>query len=842
MKKIILMAVAGMLATQASFAQNLAPKPATTTNAPAVSQPALKGDGKISGIIQDGQSKAPVEFASIALVNKSIGKVVDGATTDSKGRFTISGIAPGQYKLTISFVGYESMTVDPVAVEQGKADVTVGVVSLKYSSKALSEVTVTGEKPLIEDKVDRMVYNAEKDIAPGATAADVMRKVPGLNVDLEGNLQLRGSSNIRVLINNKPSAVVASSVADALQQIPANQIKSVEVVTSPSAKYDAEGTAGIINIITKKDSGLQGLTGNVSANLGTINSNTSVGLNYRKGKVGLSTTLGYALADMHGKNIIVSVFGPGTPVSGSSQFVDANRQATSKLLQFGADYGLSKSSYLAAGIRMTVPDVAFKTIQVSDSRFGDGSENTNTRIGSNAFDGINYDINLDYTKTFKKPGQELSVLGLLSRNTRNNENFMDLYLDNQLAQKEQNYNDAYNEEITVQTDYTHPLSKAQTLEIGTKAIWRYAESDYRFLVASPASSPFVLQPERTDVFSYNQDVLSSYAIYGLKLKEYNLKMGLRFEHTQVDGDFISNGTRVEQEYHNLFPNLSISRNLKQNQTIKFNYSKRIQRPQLSLLNPYENVSNPKNVIRGNPDLEAELTDSYEVGYSTFFKSGATINASLYWRQTNNAIQSLSSPYSGTNPDSVGRVTTTFGNVGQESFYGLSLSGSTKFLEKAKISSNVNLFYASIKGGGQQQSNSGIVYNANLNVSYNFNKGFSAQMAGDYNSEQVTLQGKVLPYATYNFAVRKEILNKKGSITLGFNNPFNKYVTRERIINTYNSENVLVLNQTNALSLNMRQVRLGFNYQFGKQDAKAKPRRTKKVSNDDAKEGDENGMK
>ncbi|GAB3203381.1 outer membrane receptor protein involved in Fe transport [Pontibacter aydingkolensis] len=841
MKKIILMAVAGFLAAQASIAQNVAGQPVGAGKAPVASQPMAKGEGKISGTIQDEVTKAPVEFASVALVNKGTGKIVNGSTTDSRGRFSIAEVAPGHYKLTISFVGYESMVVDNVAVEKGKDDVNVGTVILKSSTKTLSEVTITGEKPLIEDKVDRMVYNVDKDINPGATAAEVMAKVPGMSVDLEGNVQLRGSSNIRVLINNKPSAVVASNVADALKQIPADQIKAVEVITSPSAKYDAEGTAGIINIILKKDSGVQGLTGNFAANLGTINSNANMGLVYRKGKVGVSSTLGYAMADMRGKNNITSVFGPGSSISRSTQNVDANRIASSRLLQFGADYGLGKTSYIAAGIRMTIPDVEFKTTQVTTNTFKSSPDTRNTRVGSNGFEGINYDINLDYTRSFKKQGQELSVLGLISRNSRDNENFMELFQDSQLTQKEQNYNDAYNEEMTAQADYTHPISKTQTLEIGTKAIWRYAESDYRFLVASPASSPFVLQPERTDVFSYNQDVLSSYAMYGMKLEKYNLKMGLRYEHTEIDGDFITNGTTVAQEYQNLFPGFSVSRNLKENQTIKFNYSKRIQRPQLSLLNPYENVSNPKNVTRGNPDLEAELTDAYELGFSTFYKSGATINASLYLRQTNNAIQSLSTPYNGSNPDSVGRVTTTFGNIGQESFCGLSLSSSIKFLEKGRISSNVNLFYASIDGAGQQQSNSGIVYNTNLNVSYNFNKGFSAQMAGDYNSSQISLQGKVLPYGTYNFALRKEVLNKKGNVTLGVNNPFNKYVTRERVIKTYNSENILVLNQTNALSINMRQVRLSFNYQFGKQDAKARPRRVKKVSNDDAKEGEENSM-
>jgi len=788
MKKIVLLAVAGFLAAQETYAQISAPQTgkSASVNASATT-PVVKGNGKVSGIVLDEFSKAPVEYATVAITDKATGKVVNGTITDEKGRFSISGLSPSSYRLNVSFLGYENRPVDNVTVGPDKDEVNVGVITLKAASNTLNEVEVIGEKPLIEDKVDRLVYNAEKDINPGATASDVMRKVPGVSVDLEGNIQLRGSSNIKVLINNKPSAVVASSVADALQQIPADQIQSVEVITSPSAKYDAEGTAGIINIILKKDSGLQGLTGNVSANMGTINSNTSVGLNYRKGKVGLSSTLGYAVSDMHGKNTIVSAFGPGSSLTGSTQQIDINRVASSRLVQLGADYGLGKSSYIATGIRMTIPDVEFNSNQVSTNTFSDAPDSRNTRTGSNGFDGINYDINLDYTRSFKNPGQELSVLGLISRNTRNNENFMELYQLDQLTQKEQNFNDAYNEEITLQSDYIHPVNKTQTLELGTKAIRRYAESDYRLLVASPASSPFVLRPDRTNLFAYNQDVLSSYAIYGLKLNQYEMKAGLRYEYTQVDGDFISNDTRVAQDYHNLFPNLSVSRKLAENKSIKFNYSKRIQRPQLSLLNPYENISNPSNVVRGNPELEAELTDSYELGYSTFFKSGAAVNASLYWRQTNNAIQSITTPYSGTDPDSAGRVTTTFGNVGQESFYGFTLSGSAKFLEKGKISSNVNLFYTSVQGGGQHQSNSGIVNNTNVNVSYNFPKGFSAQMAGEYNSSQVTLQGKILPYMVYNFALRKEVLNKKGSVTLGVNNPFNKYVTRERIINTYNSE-------------------------------------------------------
>ncbi|MDX5420127.1 MAG: TonB-dependent receptor [Hymenobacteraceae bacterium] len=841
MKKIVLIAVASLLAAQASYAQNAPSVTPTTRTVPAAVISAVKGSGKILGTVQDAIAKAPVEFASVALERKATGKIVDGSMTDAKGRFSIAGVAPGEYRLRVSFLGYETQFIENVTVAGEKEEVHVGVIALRPNAKALGEVTVVGEKPLIEDKVDRMVYNAEKDIDPGVTATDVMRKVPGLSVDMEGNVQLRGSSNIQVLINNKPSAVMASSIADALQQIPADQIKAVEVITSPSAKYDAEGTAGIINIITKKDGGLQGLAGNFSATYGTLTSNANGNLNYRRGKVGLNSTLGYTLSDIRGENIIKSVYAPGSNLISLSQRLKGNREASSAFLQFGASYDLSETSYIAAGIRLVTPDVTFRTTQVSTSSFADALDKSNTREGSNHYAGNNYDINLDYTRSFKKRGQELSLLGLLSRNTRNNDIQMNLSEDNELVQKEQNFNDAYNEEITLQSDYTHPVNENQVVEIGTKAIWRYAESDYRFLLAQPASSPLVPQPERTDVFSYNQNVLASYAAYGLKLNKYNLKAGLRYEHTSVEGDFTSSGTQVEQDYHNLFPSLSVSKNLQKNQTVRFNYSRRIQRPQLSFLNPYENLSNPKNVVRGNPALEAELTDSYELGYSTFFKSGASVNASLYWYRTDNAIQQVSTPYQGANPDSVGRVTTTVANIGKNSSYGLSLSGSTTFWEKGRVSTNMNLFHTSVKGKDRELANSGLVYNTNLNASYSFDKGITAQVAGEYNSSQVTLQGKTRSWVTYSFAVRKDVLNKKGSIGIAVSNPFNKYVERERVLNTYSTENTRVLSQSNTWHYYFRQARLSFNYKFGKQDTKTKPRRSKKINNDDAKEGDDNPM-
>src|SRR5687768_3136108 len=247
-----------------------------------------KGNGKVLGSVTDVETNQPVEYANVALLDPATQKPVNGAVCDDKGKFVIQKIAPGTYTVTISFIGYETQTIENIKVEDKRDDVNLGTIKLGTSSKILSEVVVQGQKQLIEERVDRTIYNAENDITTkGGDATDVLKRVPMLSVDLDGNVTLRGSQNIKVLINNKPSTIMASSVADALKQIPADEIKSVEVITSPSAKYDAEGTGGIINIITKKNT-LQGATLNINSGFGNRGSNLGLNGNYRTGKMGFS--------------------------------------------------------------------------------------------------------------------------------------------------------------------------------------------------------------------------------------------------------------------------------------------------------------------------------------------------------------------------------------------------------------------------------------------------------------------------------------------------------------------------------------------------------------------------
>ncbi len=249
-------------------------------------------DGKISGVVTDASTSKPVEFANVVLYNSGKEKPLDGTLTDEKGSFKLKNIKNGKYKIIISFLGYKDYIADSIEISDKKLSADLGMIRFTVGAQTLKEVNVEAEQSLIETKIDRIVYNAEKDLtSKGGNAADVMRRVPMVSVDLDGNVMLQGTANIKVLINNKPSSIMASSIADALKMIPADEVEKVEVITSPSAKYDAEGTGGIINIITKKKN-IQGISGSVNASVGTRSSNLFSNVNYRKDRFGTGINLG----------------------------------------------------------------------------------------------------------------------------------------------------------------------------------------------------------------------------------------------------------------------------------------------------------------------------------------------------------------------------------------------------------------------------------------------------------------------------------------------------------------------------------------------------------------------
>ncbi|UOG74378.1 TonB-dependent receptor [Hymenobacter tibetensis] len=818
--------------------------PGAATPAPRLALPETpKGAGRLTGTVLDGATKKPVQFATVALFPAAGDKPLDGTTCDERGRFVLKGLAPGSYRVQISFLGYGNRT-ENVTVTDGTAD--LGTISLASTAQKLGEVTVTGERDVIETKPDRIVYNAEKDITnSGGTAADVLRKVPLVNVDPDGNVELRGTSNVRVLINNKPSGIVASSVADAMKQIPADQIKSVEVITTPSAKYDAEGTGGIINIILKKNN-LEGVNGSVGLAGGTRSSNGNASLNYRKGKLGInSSASGFAFYSPNRNDLTRSLKNPdGTETLALQQDGDGNTLGGGGFGRLGLDYDPAQYHNLTLGIQGSLFRNSGDYQQFNDVLFPAIAADQFTRATDRKFRTQSYDLSGSYTRTFEQKRREWSVLAQHTRNRNVQDYDLNQYAGRNEAgavqYREQSDNLARNLETTIQTDYAHPFSETALLETGAKAIMRRVSSDYD--VYDQLALDF--NPARSNLFDYNQDVVSAYGTYGFSAsKKVSFKLGARVENTRVRGNFDpqpADNAGVRQDYTNVLPNLSMSfqpnNPKKPGQTLRLAYSKRIQRPQIFYLNPFRNTSDTLNVSYGNPDLERELTDSYELNYTTFIK-GSVLNMSAYVRRTGNAIESVRFIRDGINNQ-------TFANIGRNATYGISLFGSVKPVPKWDLSGNVNVYYVSLKspalsfGEGAVNtaaySNGGVMYNVNINTSYKFEKGLSIQGYGGLNSPRIQLQGKQAAWTFYSVGVRKNLLKDKADLTLSADN----FLSATRNLNT-----ILDTEQFRQESNNyiyQRGVRLAFGYRFGKISAQPQKRR-RSIQNDDTKQGESSGQ-
>ncbi|QIX61148.1 TonB-dependent receptor [Hymenobacter lutimineralis] len=823
---------------------------ATRSTPPSLVPVAPKGTGRLEGTVLDATTKKPVEYATVALLPATGETPVDGTVADDRGRFQLKGLAPGSYRLQITFIGYAAQTV-AVTVTDGST--TVPAVALASSTQKLGEVTVTGERPVVESKPDRLVYNAAQDATNrGGTAADVLRKAPMLSVDPDGNLQLNGSANVRVLINGKPSAVVSGDLAQALKQLPADQIKNVEVITSPSAKYDGEGSGGIVNIVLKENN-LQGINGNVGLAVGTRNSNGNLGLNARKGKLSLSSALNgwsfYAPGDQEVDRTDLNVRNKsGMLTTGFlRQRNDGFGMGGGGNGRIGLDYEPAPNHALSLALNGSLFRNRFDVDIDNTYRLAEGDQVAGTaRLGNyeretmQKFRTQSYDLTGTYTRTFGQGNRrEWTVLAQHSRNRNyrfydvDQFSLVDANADGTPDFQEFSPNTARNLETTIQTDYVLPIKEKQTLEFGGKLIKRTVESDYRVSRAE-ADGIFAEESTLTNVYNYNQDVQAGYATYATPLgKSYNVRLGARVERTELQGNFQNQDKPFGLEFTNLLPNVALTRNLKQpGSTVRLSYSRRIQRPSIFYLNPYRNESDPRNISVGNQELRAEFTDNLELNWNTFVKS-SVLNVTLYTRQTNNAIERINK----TEDD--GRVVATYGNVARNQTYGLNLFGSFKPLPKWDISGNVSTYYVylfsqALTDLGQRGKNSGVVYSANINSGYKFDKGLSLQFFGMLNSPRIQLQGKSSAWQMYSIGLRKEILKGKGDFTLNADNPFTRYV---KLVNDFNNG---FSDSRNTTFIYNRGVRAAFSYRFGKLENK--PQRPKRsIRNDDQKAGESGGQ-
>ncbi|MEJ7778479.1 MAG: TonB-dependent receptor [Daejeonella sp.] len=792
--------------------------------------------GRITGTILDSATRKPVDYATVALGRAGTAKNTNGALTDEKGSFKIDNISAGSYRVTIAFLGYQTKIIDSVKTTPEKPDLNLGRILLSSNQKMLGEVVVTGTTPIIENKIDKLIYNAEQDVAiAGGNATDVLRKVPLLSVDFEGNVSLRGSQNVKVLINGKPSGSMANNMADALKAIPADQIKNVEVITSPSAKYDAEGTSGIINIITKKNN-LAGVSGSVNGGMGTRQNSGNLNLNAKTGRLAVTANGGGFYSWPQTSNISFRrSTNDGTQVLTQTGRSESDRLAANGSI--GADYDFNSFNSFSSNLRLNGFNTKVDGSNLNENIFG-GTPVSFTRLSDNSIEMNGYDWSSDFLHKFKKKDQQISIAYQTSNSVQKNRyttDFSNTVID------EFGDNDADNTENTIQFDYTHPFKKV-TLETGVKGILRDIVSDNRTRNFNSSSSSFTPIPSRTYIYDYNQDVYSAYATLGFTLaKKYGIRAGARYEATEIEGDARSIGAGVSpfsSSYYNLVPSVVISRTFKNYSSVKLSYNQRLQRPSLFYLNPFLNSADIFNQSQGNPSLKPELSHNVEFNYSMFVKS-TVVNASVYYRRTNDIIESFVLPITVTDPSTGVSATgsrTTYRNVGNNNSVGFNFFGQLNPVKPLTLRGNFNVFTYDINTNSTvvvSSANSGVqmVYNGFLMASYIFPKGLTFETFLITNSPRRTSQGRNPSFNMWNLGLKKEILAKKGSIGLTVIDPFNENKNfRQNITGTD-------FTQSSNFSLPFRSFGMSFSYRFGKMTMQA-PRKKRGVTNDDLKQNEQ----
>ena len=797
------------------------------------------GNGKISGLVIDGANNQPVEFATIALEDPTTGKPVNGTVADEKGKFVIHKVANGAYRIVISFIGYENITLNNIIISDKKSSLDLGTQKISSSTKQLDEVVVEGQRTLVEEKVDRMIYNAENDnTTKGGDGTDVLRRVPMLTVDLDGNVSMRGNSNIRVLINGKPSSIAASSVSDALKQIPADEIKSVEVITSPSAKYDAEGSAGIINIITKKNN-LQGFSLGVDGSAGYRGSNLGLNGSLRTGKMGFSLG-GFGRSNY---NVTGKYFNTQTTNTITTQEARTLNRGLFGNYTIGWDYDINKYNSLTATVRLGARNGRnFQNDLLTQSVFTNGDfASSSLRNADTKDNSENVDASLTYLRTFETVGRELSILGSFNRNNRINNflNTVSLVDGNAVDSLVKNDNKSYNQEMTIQIDYQTPLAKKHIVEFGAKNIARSVSSKYSYLYASNGGE-FQESPlaSLSNNFDYAQNITAGYAAFTIALpKSYSLKAGSRYEYTTINAQYANEEKVTIPSYGVIVPSVNLSKKLANGNTLKVAYNRRIQRPSLQFLNPNTQASNPLNITVGNPSLSPEYTNNYELSYSTMIKS-TSLNFSTFMRNTTQAIQGVRDTITFNGLRGVSR--TTYQNIGKEDAYGASVFANVNISDKFSLNGGTDVYYAVLNNNNPDPTfnakNEGLVYNFRLFGNYNFTKIWGLQFFSFYRGREVQLQGTRGGFAMYSLSLKRDFANKKGSIGVGAENFFN--------FNGFKIKNetvtpVIVQNSTNVM--NNISFKITFSYRIGKMSV-GQPKRKKSINNDDLKgEGDGGGM-
>jgi ferric enterobactin receptor len=779
----------------------------------------------VQGTVVDSAARQPLEFATITLFPKGSKKPATGSITDATGKFAINDAGEGVFTILIESIGYKSFSVNDITISKTDKQKELGIIKLVTANKTMEAVVVTAQTKTIDNKIDRLVFNAEKDISSQTgTASDVLKKVPQVAVDADGNVQLAGSGGVRFLINGKPSTAFGSSVADVLQSIPASQIKSIEVITNPGAKYDAQGLGGIINIILKTNKA-KGYNGNLSLTAGTRQDGGSFNFNVRNNNFG-------ANAFVSGSKRLKAT------VPFYSERNTANGAAVDYLRQDGSSKFERHGFQTGVGFDWTIKKLNSISGSVSYNDFGNkGVGNTLqdleiskggtippvfTQINSsNISKFTNTDLGLNYKRTFAKENRELelavnSSIGNGSTITANEQFALPAGSINSATQST---NPGKSTETQISADYTEPLAKDVVLGTGSKFSFDNINSNSSATKFDQGMQSYIPDNSLTSNLHYNQKVYAAYAELSFPLfNGITAKAGSRYERTEINA-FYSNAQQQKKVpgYNTFVPSVYLSKKIDDKQSVKLSYSKRIERPEYSDLNPFVNTTDPKNLSTGNPNLLPEIGHRIEMSYTRDFGKTGSAMVNLFYRINENDIQPYATYYPTYNVgDSVyTNVSVSMRqNIGAEKNLGANFFGDLHINSKFGLRGNLFMFRRhTINNIDKGFNTNSFNYRFNLNATYQFAPTLVAEMFGNFNSARHEAQGIYPSFISYTVAVRKQFWNKNGSLALTANNFAGKYVDQKTKLFGPGYDAV------SLRQIPFRSVGLNFTWKFGKLEFK-----------------------
>ncbi|WP_281990311.1 TonB-dependent receptor domain-containing protein [Aquimarina aggregata] len=784
------------------------------------------GPINIKGIILDQDTNTPLEYATLSFFNPRLQKVVTGGITDGNGQFNIE-IDAGVYDISIEYISFETKKISKQKLFK---NTDLGTITLALDRESLDDVVIIAEKTTVEVRLDKKIYNVGKDLTvSGGTVSDVLDNVPSVSVDVEGNVALRGNDNVRILINGKPSGLVGLNSTDALRQLPAESIERVEVITSPSARYDAEGTAGILNIILRR-SKLQGLNGAITINSGyPLRAGISGNINYRTGDFNFFTTSGYNYREIPGNSLSETRFlniddnGLDNPDTFLNEKRDFDRIRKGLNTNFGVEWYINDSSSLTTSFLFRSSDNESNTTNIISEPDANGTIlSQNIRFDPEIEDDVTKQFSLNYTKNFNTSGHKLTFD--FQKEKSNEEEDSRITQDNQSAIELVNTNEDQ-DRILLQADYVLPLKKKSQFELGYRGNFNTLDTDY--LVQIEDNGIITTDTDLSNTLLYKEYVNAVYSQYGSKTGKLSYLLGLRIESTRITIDQQTTNDLSKKNYTDVFPTVNLGLEISEKQSITLGYNRRIRRPRSRFINPFPSRSSATNLFQGNPDLDPSYANTFDLGYLHKFGK-LTLNSSLYYNRSTQVFNFISEDTGDTAtigvdendvPVIVPVIRRTPINLTSADRYGFEFTLIYNPSRKWRINGNFNAFQNNVRGenNGESLDADNFSWFARLNNKITLPAKIDWQTSIFYRGPNENAQTKSDGIFSTTLAFSKDLFKEKASVTFNVNDVFN---SRKRMSTATTSTFI----SDSEFQWRERSFNLSFTYRFNQKKKKKRPQR------------------